>query len=436
MFDSLVTSLRRKAGLIGWTARHDRTHGTQLYAAAGRIEAERQTREERFTLAVLCPTTAPDGSKGCGTGEATLLPGEAIEPAIERATEMASHVHNPPHGLPGPAPLPDVPLEDRGLVERPLESLREAHARLTAYAGKHPSLRMTAAEWHAESVETNLVNSLGQEGTQRATNFNVEWVLVSGERDDRVEGFHERRLRRLADLPMEEDFEELARRTLDRQRAGAAPAWDGPVVVRGTTLATYIDSGPIRFLGSAANRYAKMSRWEIGQEVAAADGRGDRLTLWANRILPYGTHSCRFDDEGIPGQRLLLIRDNRLEAFSASQRYAEYLRLPATGEFGDIELPPGSTAASDLLKPPYVEITTFSWFNPDPVTGDFASEIRLGYVVENGVQRPFRGGLLIGNLMESLARARWSRETGFFGNYLGPAVGRFEGLNVAGPTTG
>ena len=376
MFNSLLSSLRHRTDLRGWTARHNRSQGTQLYAAAGRIEAERQTREERYSLAVLCETRGPDGSKGCGTGEATLLPGDAIEPAIDRAVEMASHVHNPPYSLPGPAPLPDVPLEDRDLVERPLERLREAHARLTAYAARQPALRLTAAEWHADSVETNLVNSLGQEGSQRATDLGLEWVLVTGTRDDRVESFHERSLRRLADLPQEEDFDTLARRTLDRVRAGDAPTWDGPIVVRGATLATYIDSGTIRFLASAANRYAKLSSWEIGQEVAAGNGDGHRLTLWANRVLPFGTNSSRFDREGIPGQRLLLIRDNRLEAFSASQRYAEYMNLPPTGEFGDIELPQGSTAASDLLSPPYVEITGFSWFNPDPVTGEFATEIR------------------------------------------------------------
>jgi PmbA protein len=79
-----------------------------------------------------------------------------------------------------------------------------------------------------------------------------------------------------------------------------------------------------------------------------------------------------------------------------------------------------------------VEIVSFSWFNPDPVTGDFSTEIRLGYVVNGNGRRPFKGGLLIGNVLDALANVRWSRETGFYGNYFGPVAARFGQLTVAG----
>jgi predicted Zn-dependent protease len=436
MLDSFLASLRRRSDVIGWTVRQDRIQGSQLFYSGGRTEAERQVREERFRLSVVCPTSGPDGSKGCGTGEATLLPNEPIPPAIERAIEMARHVHNPLHGLPAPAPLPDVLLEEPDLIQRPAERLREAHAQLTSLAGKHPNLRLTAAEWHSEATESRLVNSRGQEGSQRGTTFGLEWVLVTGEGDERVEGFHERSRRRSADVPLEEEFETLVQRTLDRRKAASAPEWEGPVVVRDATLASFVGGGPLRFLGTASNHYAKRSRWEIGQRVVPDGADGEPLTVWANRVLPFGTYSCRFDSEGIPGQRLLLIQDNVLRAFSASQRYAEYLDLPPTGDFGNIELPAGPSPAAQLLSPPYLEVADFSWFNPDPVTGDFATEIRLGYQVEDGSRKPFRGGLLIGNLLAALGRARWSRETGFFGEYQGPTTGRFEGLKVAGPTAG
>ena len=127
-----------------------------------------------------------------------------------------------------------------------------------------------------------------------------------------------------------------------------------------------------------------------------------------------------------------MIKDNNLVTFHASQRYAEYLNVPATGAFGGVELPPGKTTASALLEEPYIEIIQFSWFHPDLVTGDFASEIRLGYLVENGVRKPFKGGQLIGNYMDALADVRWSTETGFFGNYLGPHTARFNNLKVSG----
>jgi PmbA protein len=127
-----------------------------------------------------------------------------------------------------------------------------------------------------------------------------------------------------------------------------------------------------------------------------------------------------------------LIRENELVTFAANQRYSQYLNIPATGEFGNIELPPGHTPASALLDEPYVEIIQFSWFNPDTVTGDFATEIRFGYLVENGVRKPFKGGQLVGNYMDALANVRWSEETGFFGGYLGPHTARFNDLKISG----
>jgi predicted Zn-dependent protease len=159
---------------------------------------------------------------------------------------------------------------------------------------------------------------------------------------------------------------------------------------------------------------------------------GDPLTVFATRCLPYGVHAGRFDDEGQPAQRVELIRDGRLCAFTANQRYADYLGIAATGDFGDIELPAGATPEATLLAEPYVEVVAFSWFTPNEITGDFSSEIRLGYLVEGDRRTPFKGGALVGNVIEALANARWSAETGFYGDYQGPRTARFGSLAIAG----
>jgi predicted Zn-dependent protease len=156
------------------------------------------------------------------------------------------------------------------------------------------------------------------------------------------------------------------------------------------------------------------------------------LTVFANRRLPFGVRAGRFDDEGQPAQRIELIRDGRLCAFTANQRYADYLGIAATGDFGDIELPAGATPEAALLAEPYVEVVAFSWFTPNEITGDFSSEIRLGYLVEGDRRTPFKGGALVGNLLEALSNARWSAETGFYGDYQGPQTVRFGSLAVAG----
>ena len=40
--------------------------------------------------------------------------------------------------------------------------------------------------------------------------------------------------------------------------------------------------------------------------------------------------------------------------------------------------------------------------------------------------------MLVGNLLDALADMRWSKETGFYGNYLGPKTALFNNLKVVG----
>jgi predicted Zn-dependent protease len=241
----------------------------------------------------------------------------------------------------------------------------------------------------------------------------------------------------LSDLDLENEITRHAQYAADLLQAQSPPNQIGPVVVRGATLANMVagevlGGGLFQLLSSAALKYSKETPWEIGKPIFKEEPKGDSLSIWANRQLSYGMRSSIFDKEGVPAQRVPLIQDNRLKAFIASQRFAQYLDLPATGDFGNTELPPGSTPVSKLVEDSHIEIAEFSWFNPNPFTGDFACEIRLGYVVEGSERKPFKGGMLVGNLLDAFGDVYWSSETGYYGNYLGPVAARFNHLQVAG----
>ena len=433
MLHKIVNALKERSDLAGWTVRHLITRGAQIYAVPVQIESQRAVEVERYRIDVLRQTSAPDGSPAMGSGDATLLPGGDIQAAIEKAALVAGLVANPVHSLPAPAALPDVSLIDTDLQRDASAVTKDVMERMRAAASKNNSVQLTAAECFGEIHTTRLVNSRGIDAEQEATQINIELVLHSQRGENDVETFAEMDRRRVADFNLEEEIERQVRYTLDLFEAGPSPSWQGPVVLRDEVLAVFMAGGGVlQTLGSAESKYAKVSPWEIGKSVLRSDVKGDLLTVWANRRIPFGTRSNRFDEEGLPAQRVELIRENELVAFAASQRYANYLNLPATGAFGGVELPPGQMQASALLAEPYVEIIQFSWFNPDTITGDFATEIRLGYLVENGTRKPFKGGQLIGNVLDALADVRWSAETGFFGSYLGPHTARFNNLKIAG----
>jgi PmbA protein len=437
MLNKIIEALNGRSDLSGWTVRHLRSHGAQVYAVPDRIESQRLVNVERYKIEVLRRTSDATGKEAVGSGDITLLAGDDINAAIEKAVLTAGLVSNPVYTLPAPAALPDVPLIDADLQQDPSAATKEMMENLMAAASKHRDVQLTAAECFGEIHTTHLVNSRGIDAEQEETDIHVEFVLHSQRGENEVETFTEMGRRRVDELHLEEAISQRVRHTLDQFETTAPPAWQGPVVLRNEVLALFMAGGNlsgsvIQSLGSADSKYGKTSHWEIGKSVFRGEVKGDSLTVWANRCMPFGTNSNRFDNEGLPAQRVALIRENELVAFSASQRYADYLGVPATGDFGGIEVPPGKTASSTLLAEPYVEIIQFSWFNPDPITGNFATEIRLGYLVENGTRKPFRGGQLVGNYLDALADVRWSAETGFFGNYLGPHTARFSDLKIVG----
>ena len=437
MLNKIIDALNQRSDLAGWTVRHLVTRSAQVYAVPNQTEAQRSAGIEQYKVDLLRQTSGPDGSPAVGSGNATLLPGGDIASAIDKAVLTAGLVANPVHTIPRPTPLPDVPLSDSAIQKDASAVTRAAMERIQVAASQSREVHLTAAECFGEVETTLLVNSRGIEAEQEETRIAIEFVLHSQRGENEVETFTEFRRRRVEDLNIEKEIDQRARHTLDLFEAQAPPSWQGPVVLRGNVLATFLagdglHGGVLHTLGSAAAKYAKFSSWDIGKSVFRTEVKGDPLTVWANRCIPFGTYSNSFDEEGLPAQRVELIRNNELRAFSASQRYADYLALPATGAFGGVELPPGQTGYSALLEEPHVEIIQFSWFTPDLVTGDFATEIRLGYIVENGIRKPFRGGQLIGNYLDALANVRWSAETGFFGKYMGPHTARFNDLKISG----
>jgi PmbA protein len=437
MLEDLVKALKSRKDIAAWTVRHISTRGAQVYAVPKQTESRRLIEREVYKLDVLRQSSQPDGTSVVGSGDITLLPGDDIAAGIEQAVLVAGLVSNPAHGIPAPAPLPEVDLLDRDLEHNPAAVMDSVMESIRRAAGQEPSVHLSAAECFGEVETIHLLSSRGIDAQQRLSQIDIEVTLHSAHGDREVETYRQRRRRRVADLELESEIATATRRTLDLLEAGAPPSWQGAVLLRGEGLATFVAGDPLgggvlQTLGSASSKYAKISSWEIGKSIFRGAVTGDPLSVWANRTIPYGTSSDRFDEEGLPAQRVQLIRANELATFVASQRYADYLELKPTGAFGGLELPAGQHSASALLAEPHVEIIQFSWFNPDPITGDFASEIRLGYFTQNGVRKPFKGGQLIGNFMDALANVHWSTETGFLGNYLGPHTARFNDLKVAG----
>ena len=302
-------------------------------------------------------------------------------------------------------------------------------------------MRLSSMEVFLNAAEVTLRTSAGVAATRRGTAAECELVVTS--RNDAGEESEAQDLwtrRRVADLDVTGRARRQAQYARDSLRAGPPAGGEWPVVLEAETMLPFF--APVTYRSAAGSKYRQATPWEPGQPIApdaattGPDGASfDPLNLASDGLLPFGEETRAFDDEGLPARQFDLIVAGTLLRYWAGQRYADYLGMAATGRVANFALGPGPRSAADLLSPlgntPLLHVVTFSWLNPDPITGAFSGEIRLGYEVTQEGVRPVKGGAVSGNVFRALTQAHFSRETTFAGSYLGPAWSRYHGLTVS-----
>jgi PmbA protein len=418
----------------------------QIYLVGGAVENLRQVEREAYEVEVFNDHQA-DGQVRRGSATLPMSRGDLgrVPELLDAATTMARLVHNEPWELPGPGDLPDVELADPRLSEAAgaLSAATEAAdlIRELAAAEAVNDVRLSAAELFVNTVHEELRNSRELVAEAVSTHLLLEVTLLAKRGGEEAEYFRQAESRRLSDLRIEETVREGSRMARDKLGAVAPHTRLGPVVVSGEALSHMFggtavsQTGALLTQASAATAYAKLSRLEVGGSIyGEREPAGDLITLHANARRPYGVASYRFDADGVPAHDLLVIEDGIVRARPATQRYAQYLGLPATGRPGIAQVAPGGTSMAELLAQdgPVYHVTAFSAPNVDVLTGDFGMEIRLGYLQAGAEVRPLTGGSVTGNLFAALADVRMSSETRLFTSYAGPLAMRFASLQVAG----
>ena len=433
-FDRLVALLASTRGVADWKVRQRTDRETQLYLVGQRREALRTVDGDRYDVTVYVDH---DGLRG--SSSATLLPDfpdewvERIQAAVFRATLQS----NPPFALPGRSRYRAVSLVDPTIRDHPVDRAAEVAHRLLLLVRREGGVRLSSAEVFLAYAKTRFANSRGAAGAYDETSVDIEFVVLAGEGVRGAEALEEYGRRRVADLALEESVASASR--FARDALVARPPRSvrtGPVVFRGEPLRDGTISDfwqPFRFHLSAEAAYRKLSRFAPGRSITSGRLAGEPLELAADPTIRFGVASAPFDRDGVALRRVPLVEGGKLQRYWATKEYADYLGVEPTGLLTNISVRPGRTSERELLSDgPLLEVVSFSWFNPDFVTGDFSCEIRLGYERRGGSVRPVKGGAVQGNLFAAFARAQFGREIEWMGTYHGPRAVRFERLTVAG----
>ncbi len=440
MLDQVARALREQDGVDDWLVKHIGKTSTQFYVISSRLESRRKVASEQTVITVMNdhPPAKGGSDRVRGQAQVTLLPADLqhISRRLSQAVFMASLADNPWYSLPEPAEYPMVNLADpdvEGVSSKVAERMIE---QLTEALKDERDVRLSSAEVFIDQEDITFRSSKGAQGSSVQTDILLDFVLLSSSAEDEMESHIAFRRRRAADLDIPALAHRQAQYARDALTAGTPRTGTYAVVVSDDALAELLGSegySPLILRSSAQLKYQRMTTWEAGSSVFPEEPQGDPLTMYSNALLPFGNRSGSFDADGLPGQRMPILENGILSRFWATSRYAQYLQIPATGSFGNMEIMPGSVPFADLFDDgPLYHVAAFSAMSPDPFTGNFVGEIRLGYEIDKGRKRPIRGGSISGNLFAALAAARLSTETVFLGDYLGPRGVRFPHVTVAG----
>lgn len=426
---ALAGALAKDKRIRAWQLRSTRRAGLQTYLVKTALESERHTESDSHVATVF----VANGEK-LGSASVTLGPGDeaVVARRVDEAVFMAGLGGDAPWELPVAAKLPEVEEFDPALGDaRARETSRGLVDAWRSAATSIASVRPSSMELFCGEEWQTLVNSAGLEAQSHATRVSLlTLLLASGEKAAERISWEERR--RAADLDVKAIVGRVAEEARDLTRATLPPSGTYPVLIDAREIGALLT--PVQVNASADSLWQKSSRFEVGKALPIEEKGGEPLTVISNATAPYGLSSYPFDGTGVPGQRVVLVKDGVFVSPWAGKQTADYLKTSATGTFANWELPAGKTPLAELLSGdgPVLYVRKFSWLTPDAGRGNFGSEVRMGYLYEKGAKRPVKGGTVSGNVFAALGTARWSKETAFLGDYLGPEAVRFENLTVAG----
>lgn len=299
------------------------------------------------------------------------LSAEAIDDAIDRALHIARAGPCAPYGAAALAPLDAEPARGHWAspceidpfavsVEEKLGLLLDAEERLRA----DPRIRRGSAETHAMRETWALATSDGAACTQVRTECGggLQALAADGDvaqtrsypaahgGDVALAGWEH-----VLALDLPGAAPRVRDEALELLTAPPCPTGRRTVILGGEQLALQIHESIGHaleldriLLGEAA--YAGAS-WVSAADIGSLRYGSDLLTITADATLPGALGSARWDDEGVPGRRTVLIEHGILRAALSDRTSAGALGLPAST---------GCSRAEGFARQPIVRMTNVS----------------------------------------------------------------------------
>jgi PmbA protein len=441
-----VAALRNaleRAGAHEWEIYYEEERELLVEVQDGEVDAYESAAPAGAGVRVL------DGGR-MGFAYTTDFGADAVKFVAETACAAAAAADAEPElSLPGRdeiGALPETQTVDRALrdvaVEQKIESARKLEQ--AALDASPRIARARKASYGEAWARWRLVSSRGIDVADEATIVHCDVMAVAELEEEEQLGWDAQ----VGHFFTELDFATCGRTAGERAAAmlGAdtVPTGRYPIVLEPQVVAEILDVATEWLLGESVAKKRSLLAGREGQRVA-----GEAVTLVDDGTHPRGAATSRFDGEGMPRRRTVLIENGILRGFLYDRLWARKSGRATTGnsDRASFRGPPGLGPSNLIVSPGQggdaraldeamgegLRIAELIGVHTaDPISGDF-SVGATGQLIRGGkVAGPVAGVTVAGNLLGLLGAVRTvGSDLRFFGSTGAPSL-LIAALDIAG----
>ncbi|HDI74950.1 MAG TPA: TldD/PmbA family protein [Thermoprotei archaeon] len=377
--------------------------------------------------------------KKLGAASTNSLDEREVKKCVERAVDLAKATTENPRwsGLPEPREYPVVegtydkriaelePEEAVELLKTSLEEVKETSRKVVVMQGL----------LSASKGEVILANSRGVWGEDRGTSVSAYLVTVAKESGVVGSFASEDAVSRSLDV----DFRELGRRAaekaLESLHLKPVESFKGSLILDYEVAAFLFLNLARAYSGDSVWRGSSPLRNRLGEQIAV-----EAITVVDNGVLPRGISTSKFDAEGSPRQKTLIIEKGVLKTFINNSFTANILGMEPTGNASSLlDVAPSNTVieGGDYTIEEIIRETKKGLFlsrfsgKMSSIDGIVSGSAKQAFLVENGEKKyPVRECMVVGNLYEFLKNiSAVSKERKFKWTALTPVI-KIENVNI------
>ncbi len=420
---NLIQEKIKALGCSVWELREDISSGWEFYFIRHELDQNRVTEVKTYSVTLYRPLE--EGILGSASGEIAPTASEAeIEKALSDIYFQASLVKNPAYNL------NDKPVESPEMKSVDTAEIAKDFITAMANVKETASEDINSYEIFVKDIKRHFKNSNGVEYTVRFPSSMIEVVVNARSEGHEIELYRNFCSGTCDAEKLSRDIDKALLFAKDRLVTEPTPKLNTFDVLFSTDNAVTIYEYFSERM-NAALLYRKLSDWECGKEIAE-NMTGDRITMKAVSRLENSSADYPIDEEGAVIFDRVLIRDGIAENIWGSRRFSQYLGVADSSDVHNFVIDGGSRSEAEIRSGDYLEVVEYSDFQVDPVGGDIAGEIRLGYLHQNGTVKIVSGGSVTGQMAEVIPTMEFSSETEQYDKYVIPRVTLLKNLKITG----